>query len=509
MENKESPWKLKYSIAVFLRLLIVLTSTSFIHPDEHFQNTEIAIDDVFKRSSQQTRTWEWDPLRFSDYTIGGGPVRSIVPVWMTSHLALYLLKFLNSWGLIGISTRSLIIFPRLILFFLSLFVDRLIFRLIRSPSLQLLHGFSLHSLLFVCRTFSNSLESILFTIVCLLSLSICHSKTRTSLPSVVIWTILNLFTVWVRVSYISFALPIVLIVGYTRLSRSFVFTVGFTGLLGMSILIWLDCLYFDRWPTIAPISLLLYNLDKKNLAEHGTHPRYLHLLVNGPIIFGPALWLTGWCQIWGRLRLSSPTIVKRLSFFSFLGLNCFFNIRNFAVVNSTTPGTSIPVTINFPSNGIMLTLDIKIKIFQIQEIVLVITVVLFGYLHQGGLQSALEVIPANTNIVLSYKTFDIPPSLITNAKVNKVENLRGATEERLIAMLCKTLSSSEGKLIILVAPRWAVSPPLENQFHLLFSSGIPHLDLDRLHEVFSAGPRRSGIGLYKIDEQNMKTSKMC
>ncbi|KNF01215.1 hypothetical protein PSTG_05572 [Puccinia striiformis f. sp. tritici PST-78] len=508
MENKESPWKLKYSIAVFLRLLIVLTSTSFIHPDEHFQNTEIAIDDVFKRSSQQTRTWEWDPLRFSDYTIGGGPVRSIVPVWMTSHLALYLLKFLNSWGLIGISTRSLIIFPRLILFFLSLFVDRLIFRFIRSPSLQLLHGFSLHSLLFVCRTFSNSLESILFTIVCLLSLSICHSKTRTSLPSVVIWTILNLFTVWVRVSYISFALPIVLIVGYTRLSRSFVFTVGFTGLLGMSILIWLDCLYFDRWPTIAPISLLLYNLDKKNLAEHGTHPRYLHLLVNGPIIFGPSLWLTGWCQIWARLRLSSPTIVK-LSIASLISGTLLLSIQPHQEPRFLLP-LIFPLTI-LCSHSLSKSRSSKFKkLFWFAHLShSVITVVLFGYLHQGGLQPALEVIPAKTDIVLGYKTFDIPPSLITNAQVSKVENLRGATEEKLIEMICKTISSSGAQLIILVAPRWAISPPLENRFQLLFSSKIPHLDLDRLHEIFNASPRRSGIGLYKIDEQDTKTSKMC
>jgi phosphatidylinositol glycan class Z len=94
-------WTLNYVIAISLRLIIVLTSTSFIHPDEHFQNTEIAVDDVFKQSKYLTRTWEWDPLRLSGHAIGGGPVRSIVPVWLTSHLGLYILKFAHASGLVS------------------------------------------------------------------------------------------------------------------------------------------------------------------------------------------------------------------------------------------------------------------------------------------------------------------------------------------------------------------------------------------------------------------------
>lgn len=98
-------FKLQYGLLIGLRLFIILTSTSFIHPDEHFQNTEIAIEDVFRPTYDHHhpdhRTWEWDPSRLSDRSIGRGPVRSIVPIWLTSHLGLLILKRLHALGFIS------------------------------------------------------------------------------------------------------------------------------------------------------------------------------------------------------------------------------------------------------------------------------------------------------------------------------------------------------------------------------------------------------------------------
>ncbi|KAA1096784.1 alpha 1,2 mannosyltransferase [Puccinia graminis f. sp. tritici] len=296
--KRDTSWKLSYLVAICLRLTIVLTSTSFIHPDEHFQNTEIAIADVFNRSNRQTRTWEWDPLRISDRTIGGGPVRSIVPVWMTSHLGLHVLKLLHNIGMI-VSTASLI-------------------------SGTLLLSIQPHQE-------ARFLLPLVFPLTTLCSQSI--SKSRSS-----------------------------------KFRRTF-------------------------W--------------------------FAHLMHSA------------------------------------------------------------------------------------------ITVVLFGYLHQGGLQSALEVLPPNTETLLSYKTFDIPSSLITSTQLRNVTNLRGATEETLAKTLCEIVSMDEERRIVLLAPRWALSPSLEHRFKLLFSSAIPHLDLDRLDEIFHAGRHRSGIGLYSIHQQNMKASELC
>ncbi|PLW22296.1 hypothetical protein PCANC_27122 [Puccinia coronata f. sp. avenae] len=476
-------WTLNYVIAISLRLIIVLTSTSFIHPDEHFQNTEIAVDDVFKQSKYLTRTWEWDPLRLSGHGIGGGPVRSIVPVWLTSHLGLYILKFAHASGLVNISTRSLVIFPRLVLFLLSLWVDRLIFQFVRSRSIQLLHAFSLHSMLFVCRSFSNSLESILFSSVFLLSLSISNPKNPAKLTSVIAWTLLNVFAVWVRVSYICFAFPIVIAVGHTRLFRSFALlcTLGATALLGMAVLIWLDCLYFGRWPTITPVNFLIYNLDQANLAQHGTHPRYLHLLVNGSIMFGPALWFTGWDQIWTRLK-PCPMIVK-LSIASLVSGTLLLSIQPHQEPRFLLP-LIFPLTILCSQPMSKSSSTMFRKMFWIAHLFhLIITVALFGFLHQGGVQSALELIPAKTEILLSYKTFDIPTSLITSAQISRVENLRGAGEEVLVRTVCETVSSREDPQIVLIAPR--------------------------LDEIFNAGHHKYGIGLYKIHPRNIQVSQLC
>lgn len=47
--------------------------------------------------------------------------------------------------------------------------------------------------------------------------------------------------------------------------------------------------FFHRLPLITPINLLRYNLSSDNLLEHGLHPRYLHLLVNLPMLFGAGM----------------------------------------------------------------------------------------------------------------------------------------------------------------------------------------------------------------------------
>jgi phosphatidylinositol glycan class Z len=36
---------------------------------------------------------------------------------------------------------------------------------------------------------------------------------------------------------------------------------------------------------------LQYNLDKDNLALHGLHPRFFHLLLNFPVLFGNLAWV--------------------------------------------------------------------------------------------------------------------------------------------------------------------------------------------------------------------------
>jgi hypothetical protein len=81
--------RLSYFLLALLRILIAFTSHSFIHPDEHFQNPEVAAGGVFdigRNGEGLLRTWEWT---------GDAPCRSIVPVWMSTWLSFAVLKVLD------------------------------------------------------------------------------------------------------------------------------------------------------------------------------------------------------------------------------------------------------------------------------------------------------------------------------------------------------------------------------------------------------------------------------
>ena len=47
--------------------------------------------------------------------------------------------------------------------------------------------------------------------------------------------------------------------------------------------------YMRTAPVITPLNNLLYNTQTSNLAEHGLHPHYQHLVANLPQLLGPAL----------------------------------------------------------------------------------------------------------------------------------------------------------------------------------------------------------------------------
>lgn len=422
----------------------------------------------------------------------------------------------------GVTTRSLFIVPRLVLFLLTLPVDRLIWKLARSPTVQWTYATSLYSLLFVCRTFSNSLESILFTIIFTLTLSILNhdprgdhgTNSRTAVVLIAVWTCLNILTVWVRISYICFALPIMLTIAHTRLFRSLdlFMAATFSALTSLTLLTSLDSIYFDLWPTVTPISLLIYNLDRQNLAEHGTHPYLLHLLINGPIIFGPSLWFTSWYRIWNQLTSKSIIpIASKLSLASLISGTLLLSIQPHQEPRFLLPLVLPLIILSSPSKKSRGRSAPRSRVFWISHLLhSLITVILFGYLHQGGLRSVLEALPTETKLIMSYKTFDIPSSLITTThdQIQEIHNFRGSlpTESKLIERLCHFAQHYETG-VILITPRWSISSYLENHLESKFVSRIPHLDLDRLDLLWNAGISKSGLALYQVDPQ--KISELC
>lgn len=73
-----------YISLLLVRLIVSFTSTSFIHPDEYFQSTEVTSPIIFPSfSNSSLTTWEWNP---------SNPCRSIVPIYLTTALPFWVLK---------------------------------------------------------------------------------------------------------------------------------------------------------------------------------------------------------------------------------------------------------------------------------------------------------------------------------------------------------------------------------------------------------------------------------
>ena len=73
----------------------------------------------------------------------------------------------------------------------------------------------------------------------------------------------------------------------------------------------MDSLYYDGNFTITPLNNALYNMKSENLAKHGLHPRYLHLVVNLPMLCGPLALYIYYHGAWNLLG-SNSAMDKRL-----------------------------------------------------------------------------------------------------------------------------------------------------------------------------------------------------
>lgn len=291
-------------IAVFFRFLwVCLPQTSYIYPDEFFQATEITAGDVF--GVKHTRTWEWSE---------GFPVRTPVFPYAFTGLPFYILK--TAFPADAITSRILVVAPRLFMATASLIFDLTVCKICQHlcvdpmPSLVIL-ATSFVSLVFYTRTFSNTVESILFALLLLLVISSMSNGNvmRSRRDHIRYFFMGSLVSVgiWIRPTFLAFAcVPLLWWLmdictpkwtvekGVTVLVRHFLAQcsfVGFGGMTAMIILTLVDSHYFGYLQrgeiVLTPLNFILYNLDTSTLKEHGLHPRIMHFAVNLPLLFGP------------------------------------------------------------------------------------------------------------------------------------------------------------------------------------------------------------------------------
>lgn len=174
-------------ILLTFRIVInVFSQRGYIHPDEFFQGPEIIAGDLFGCRDRIFRAWEFKIDYNSNGTIRQAPIRNIGIPYVFYGLPLLVLKSVASIGatrdftatntdknsipqtnLIQIQANMLIYYQRLFMTLFSLAIDICLFKLAKlcdldQSSVIMAFASSYLTIVYLTRTFSNSIETILF-----------------------------------------------------------------------------------------------------------------------------------------------------------------------------------------------------------------------------------------------------------------------------------------------------------------------------------------------------------
>ncbi|OJJ48818.1 hypothetical protein ASPZODRAFT_129134, partial [Penicilliopsis zonata CBS 506.65] len=285
---------------------------------------------------------------------------------------------------------------------------------------------------------------------------------------------------------------------FWRRPVSFFSFVGF-GIVFASIAVLVDTTFYNpsaslaevfRAPIITPLNNLLYNSNTSNLALHGIHPRYQHVLANLPQLLGPAYVLIV-LALFSRSNLTSW--LRNIGFVSAVSATAMLSI-----FPHQEPRFLIPCVPLFLS-------CIRIRRSRIVLISWVVFNAAFGFLmgvyHQGGvvptqlampsvvaaratsLQTQLPADTAVTATVFWWKTYSPPLWLLGDNQYPlpldiQTRDLMGISGAEMIQELDKAVPActAEGsvtpptQLVFLVAPH-------SNTFLDLYTASSPS-DLD-------------------------------
>ena len=444
-------------------IIIVLPYPGYIHPDEYFQSTEIMAGDVLQLKSK--RTWEWNRKK---------PSRNIVFPFLAAGLPFMVLRKLQQMYTVNI----LIILPRLMMLGLTYIIETLLSRIMliekRNKNdielLVFLFRSSHVTLVFLSRTFSNTLETLLFALTIFIIERMKKNEHKTTLFSFFIGCVGSV-GFFVRPSFSAFMFGALFIYGVHLLycnkllnavSKSFKFilvmTFGFAVLSLFSIS--LDNYYFNglrEWH-ITSYNLIKYNANNKNLKEHGIHYRGLHFAVNMCLLFGP-IYVIFICQFVKSIKallhgiMHDRTLQGTLKLvFEFFHLNALSMTTVLPVIIMSLIPHQEPRYIIAAFVPLLCTVVSKCK-YQMKSVFILLWLIFnffgilwYGFLHQAGLVPVLTRLneqirnkaSVDTFHVVFWKTYKVPEHLLgvqkNDTSVNVVD-LGGTDVENVIQVL--------------------------------------------------------------------------
>ncbi|CAH0486024.1 unnamed protein product [Peronospora farinosa] len=326
-----------YGVLATVRVVGSVCFLGMVHPDEFFQSQEIMARHFIPESDILRREL-FVPWEFQLPT----PNRSVVFPALVAGLPYKLLDVLG----VKLTGWLMLVIPRLLLCGLSFIIDAILYQIVakmtrhqkfqvkqeKQGKVLLLFASSWPTFVFLCRPFSNTFETLVLA-VCFGVLFLVNSHRRVWCGVMHVQTLLlgSLLAVgfFTRFTFIVFFFPLgvelmrqqdALLVHTIRrktdgrnvpsMVRRLTATFGVMLQGFVAFIIWtmgfivVDTWYYQpevfhgKWnrsllkqiaenAVIAPINNLLYNIQYDNLELHGVHPRFTHLTVNMPMLFGP------------------------------------------------------------------------------------------------------------------------------------------------------------------------------------------------------------------------------
>ncbi|XP_010158401.1 PREDICTED: GPI mannosyltransferase 4 [Eurypyga helias] len=500
--------------------------------------------------------------------LSSSPCRTVVFPLMTSGVSYWVIKSLQQLDVCPrvISSYTLLVSPRLLFTIFSFTLDYSVYRLApfweADPwkALVLLAG-SYVTLVFYTRTFTNTLEGLLFALLMVLVSSRKSDGSfaePTSSPLIGIVTTAGFFN---RPTFLAFALmPLLYWAGLIVDSQRSIKTVinhflklvlcaCFTAVVFITAdtfyftSLGLDNLYsvtnsslFDvigqlnEKMIVTPFNFLSYNLNPHNLALHGSHPRVTHLTVNGIMLFGILHLLAvgaGYNMIKqyirqlmraGSCRRGSSRLLAHSGGNPTLLLFYFVPLAFLSLFSHQEPRFLIPLIL-----PLVLFSASQNRAAKWKHVIVVFNVLgalLFGCLHQGGLIPCLFHLEQLTHspessahprhYTLLFAHTYMPPRSLLNIKKGdthvEVIDMAGSGEET----LCQTVeqranNSTCGDCRVFVIIPGTVRATLTKCAVLLKNETLifPHFSMEDPPQIPSliSGNWRSQLGLYILQVQ--------
>ncbi|KAE8144756.1 putative alpha 1,2 mannosyltransferase [Aspergillus avenaceus] len=500
MYNFRVMWKI-YLLLLLIRVYFAL-SPSYIHPDENFQGPEVFAGRILSYPSKEP--WEFTT---------DNPIRSVFPLWPIYGASISFIKWLYAETRASAPPQTIYYTLRGVMLLLSFVLeDWAVYELVPSTRYRratvVLVASSYVTWTYQTHTFSNSLETLLVAWGLVLIRRIVDDKRRSSVFSCAVLSFISVAGVFNRITFPAFlALPGLLLLPHFRRKPISLLSFAVFGLFFSVVAIVADTSFYkptaSLWeslyaPVITPINNLLYNSDSANLALHGLHPHYQHLLVNLPQLLGPAYFTM-------LVSLSSlPTVPVWLK-----------NVRAASALSAVVLLSIFP---HQEPRFLIPCVPLLLSCFRVSKSRLYLaTWVLFnaglgflmGVYHQGGIVPAQLAMPSvitsgidpghipsndhtrSTVTVLWWKTYSPPSWLLGNDDSQpyniETRDLMGVPGLQLVNELDKLLPTCDAGQPNHVNPVFVVAPKsvtFLDQYTTLRDPSSDHSDL-LLHELWS------------------------